>query len=124
MYSPVRDPDLLTTMLGRRVLRMEEESAMGMQRVVALWLDGGGEHGMRFPMPTGNALRSAGEIAEIRALLSGLSRQVAAAIRRQVGPGDPALATDVIDVTIMAALADPDAFMDEQDPASSPLTQP
>lgn len=120
MTAPITDPDLLTRLLGRRVLTVEEEFAMGMQRVVALGLD----NGVHFPLPAGNALRSAGEIAEIRALLSGLSRQVAAAIRRQLGPGDPTAAADTIDARIMTALADPDAFMDEQDSASFPLARP
>ncbi|MCC5888571.1 MAG: hypothetical protein JJT88_19210 [Gammaproteobacteria bacterium] len=116
----MRDPDLLTILLGRRVLAVEEETAMGMQRVVALGL----ENGVHFPLPAGNALRSAGEIAEVRALLSGLSRQLATVIRRQVGPGDPTLAADIIDAKITAALADPDALQDEQDPASFPLARP
>lgn len=120
MTSPLTDTELLTTLLGRRVLSVEEESAMGMRRVVAL----GFENGVHFPLPAGNALRSAGEVAEIRALIEGLSRQLAAVIRRQVGPGDPIMAADLIDAQIMAALADPDALSDGQHPASFPLAGP
>lgn len=120
MSIPIRDPQLLTELLQRRVLEVEEEAAMGMRRVVALHLEGE----VRFPLPVGNALRSAGETAEIRALLCGLSRQVAAAIRLKVGPGDPSAAMDIIDATLMTALADPDAFMDDQGPASFPLARP
>jgi len=120
MSTPIRDPILLTKLLQHTVVVVEEESAMGMRRVVALHF----EDGIRFPLPAGNALRSAGETAEIRALLSGLSRQVAAAIRHQVGPGDPALAADIIDARIMAALADPDAVIDDLEPAGWPLARP
>lgn len=120
MTSPVTDPDLLTRLLGRRVLSVEGESAMGMQRVVALGMD----NGVRFALPAGNALRSAGEIAEVRALLSGLSRQAAAAIRRQVGPGDPQLAWERIEAVLALALADPDAIIGDPDRAGFPLSRP
>lgn len=120
MSPPIRDPGLLTSLLGRGVLAVEEESAMGMRRVVALHFD----DGVRFALPTGNALRSAGEVAEIRALLCGLSRRVAAALRRQVGPGDPGEAAERIDDCIMAALADPDAITDDQEAGSFPLARP
>lgn len=120
MSTPLKDPVLLTKLLGRRVVTVEEESAMGMRRVVALHFD----DGIRFPLPAGNALRSAGETAEIRALLSGLSREVAAAIRRQVGPGGPTLAADLIEATVIAALADPDALLDDSGPKGFPLSRP
>lgn len=120
MSTPLRDPLVLTQLLQRKVVAVEEESAMGMRRVVALQF----EDGVRFPLPAGNALRSAGETAEIRALLSGLSRQVAAAVRRQVGPGDPVLAADHIEATVMAALADPDALIEDSGPAGFPLSRP
>lgn len=120
MSTPLRDPDLLTQLLRRRVVAVEEESAMGMHRVVALQFEGG----VRFPLPAGNALRSAGETAEVLALLSGLSRQVAAAVRRQLGPGDPMLAAAEIEAAVMAALADPDALCESGAPASFPLSRP
>ena len=132
MSTPLRDPELLTLLLGRPVIAVEQETAMGMQRVLALHFaggsvggaEGGAESVLRFPLPTGNALKTAGEVAEIRALLSGLSRQVAAAIRRRVGTGEPTAAADSIDATVMAALTDPDAFIDDQDPAGFPLARP
>lgn len=123
MSTPIRDPHLLTKLLRRTVVAVEEESRMGMRRVVALHF----ENGVRFPLPAGNALRSAGETAEIRALLSGLSRQVAAVIRRRVGPGDPGAAADIIDATLMTALADPDTLIEDliedQDPTGFPLSR-
>ena len=77
---------------------------MGMERVVALHL----EPNVRFELPAGNALRSAGEVLEVRALLEGLPRRVAEALRRQLGPGDPAAAEAAMEELLLAAWADPD----------------
>jgi len=104
MSNAIPDPTTLTRLLGRGVIAVETEREMGMERVVALRL----EPDLRFELPAGNALRSAGEILEIRALLEGLPRRVAEALRRRLGPGDPAAAEDAMEALLRAALADPD----------------
>lgn len=108
MNAPIDDPHLLTHLLGRTVTAVESETEMGLTRVVGLEFDGG----VRFTLPAGNALRTAGDVAEVRALLNGLSRQAAEAIKRQVGAGAPQSEQARIEATLAAALADPDALLD------------
>lgn len=120
MPHPVNDPHLLTALLGRNVVAVEEEEALGMTRVVALELEGG----LRFALPAGNALRSAGELAEIRALLWGLPRQVAEALRRQIGPGDPVAAVTIIEASVTTAMADPDAVLEGRLRLPFPMSGP
>ncbi|TVS18648.1 MAG: hypothetical protein EA417_02610 [Gammaproteobacteria bacterium] len=112
MKAPIRDPDLLTQLLGRVVIAVDSETEMGMTRILGLEL----ADGVRFPLPAGNALRSAGEIAEIRALFAGLSRQAAAIVRNQVGPGDAPAAAAHIEAAVNAALMDPDALVEIRGP--------
>ncbi len=112
MKAPIRDPDLLTQLLGRVVIAVDSETEMGMTRIVGLELAGG----VRFPLPAGNALRSAGEIAEVRALFAGLSRQAAAIVRNQLGPGDALAEAASIEAAVAAALDDPDALFEIHGP--------
>ncbi|MEE4361167.1 MAG: hypothetical protein V2I63_06540 [Pseudomonadales bacterium] len=74
----------------------------GLERVVAVRF----ADGARFPLPPGNALRSAGDIAEIRALLEGWPRSVAAALKTRIGHDDPCSAGVAIDAAL-AALGEP-----------------
>ncbi len=108
MNEPIDDPDLLTHLLGRSVTAVECATEMGLTRVVGLEFEGG----VHFALPAGNAMRTTGDVAEVRALLCGLSRQAAEALKRQLGPGDPKAQQERIEVAIAAALADPDALMD------------
>lgn len=118
MTAPIRDPQRLSTLLGRPIEAVHCEEAMGMVRVVALEFAGG----MQFPTPPGNALRSAGDLIEIRALLSGISRPVAEALKRRIGNADPETALADAEWLIMEALADPDAAL-AQLPESFPLAR-
>lgn len=103
------DAETLSTLLARTVLRLETEAApmAGLIRVVALELEGG----TRFPLPPGNALRSAGEVAEVRALLEGWPREHAAALRQRVGAGDPWTRRGDVEAALATFSEDPDALV-------------
>lgn len=77
---------------------------MGMSRVVEIEF----ENGMCFTTPAGNALRSAGDIIEIRALLAGVSRDLADALKRRVGRSDLEATVAEAEWLIMEALAEPE----------------
>jgi hypothetical protein len=104
------DRDVLGDLLRRPVTRLETETApmAGLERVVALELDGG----TRFPLPAGNPLRSAGDVAEVRALLDGWPREVARRLRLHLGAGDPVAREAEIEAALVALAEDPDGTLD------------
>jgi hypothetical protein len=83
----------------------EEHSAMaGLVRVTALCF----ADGVRFAVPAGNRLRTAGDLAEIRALLAGWPRASAHRLKQHFGPAAPAAAADAIEATLDAWARDPE----------------
>jgi hypothetical protein len=87
------------TLLGREVAEiLVERSAMaGLERVRAVVF----ADGARFEIPPGNRMRTAGDLAEIRALLAGWPRDAAAGLRARWRD-----APDATSVTAIAALLD------------------
>ena len=79
--------DRLVPLLGREVARVELERAPQIDavRAVAIHFPGGS----CLPVPPGNRLRSAGDVVEVRALLEGFSRRVAARARAGLGDARP-----------------------------------
>ena len=104
------DAECLARLLERDVEAVEVErppgpaAGLGLERALAICFT----DGMRFPLPPGNRLRSAGEILEVRALLAGLPRELAATARRALGGGDPWEQRDTIAAMLHEALMDPD----------------
>lgn len=101
------DTAALGRALGRAVARVEAEQApmADLVRIRALIFEDGG----RFPVPKGNRLRAAGEIAEIRALLAGWPKDLAQRVRARIGPGDPLARLAEIETLLDAIALDPDA---------------
>lgn len=103
-------------LVGREVAAVEqEESAMaGLSRVTALRF----ADGARFPVPAGNRLRTAGDLAEIRALLAGWPRSAATRLKQHIGSAPPAPALRSIEAVLDAWARDPD--LESADPAAWP----
>lgn len=93
-------------LLGREVEAVEiERSAMAdLERVRAVVFAGGA----RFDVPPGNRMRSAGDLAEIRALLAGWPRDVAAALRGRWRGAPDAEALAAIETLLEDWARDPD----------------
>lgn len=105
--APITDRQALGRFLERPVSAVHCEHAMGMTRVVAIEF----ENGVQFPVPAGNALRTAGDIIEVRALLAGVSRELAEALKRQVGDRDPEQSLADAEWLIMETLAEPETAL-------------
>lgn len=93
-------------LVGREISAVEEErSAMaGLSRIVALRF----ADGARFPVPPGNRLRTAGDLAEIRALLAGWPRSTATRLKQHLGNAAPAPALATIEAILEAWARDPE----------------
>jgi hypothetical protein len=76
------DLSLLSRLLGHPVVGLERERApmMDLERITAVVL----APDRAIPLPPNNVLRNLGEVAELRALLEGWSRQEADALKARV----------------------------------------
>lgn len=101
------DPDRLTRLLRREVADVEVERApmAGLTRLTAVRF----ADGVVFPVPGGNGLRTAGDFAEVRALLAGWPRDLAKRIRERIGPGDPEARLVEVDELLDAIAQDAEA---------------
>lgn len=107
------------TLVGRAVSAVEEEQSAvaGLSRVTALCF----EDGVRFPVPAGNRLRTAGDLAEIRALLAGWPRAAATRLKQHLGPTEPGPALGTIETILEAWAQDPE--LESADPAHWPTNE-
>ncbi|MDZ7824955.1 MAG: hypothetical protein U5R48_01645 [Gammaproteobacteria bacterium] len=101
------DPTRLTRLPRREVADVDVEQApmAGLSRLAAVRF----ADGVTFPIPGGNGLRSAGDFAEVRALLTGWPRDLARRIRERIGPGDPEARLAEIDELLDAIALDAEA---------------
>jgi hypothetical protein len=101
------DPNHLTRLLRREVAEVDVERApmAGLSRLAAVRF----ADGITFPVPGGNGLRTAGDFAEVRALLAGWPRDLARRIRERNGPGDPDARLAEIDELLDAIALDAEA---------------
>lgn len=88
-------------------LGIERAPMAGLVRIEALHF----ADGLVFPVPAGNRLHSAGEIAQVRALLLGWPRSLAQQIRARIGPGDPLARRAEVDAALDAMTLDPEATL-------------
>ncbi|MEE4300541.1 MAG: hypothetical protein V2J24_13970 [Pseudomonadales bacterium] len=75
----------------------------GLTRVTALCF----ADGARFPVPPGNRLRTAGDLAEVRALLAGWPRASANRLKQHLGSTAPSPALATIEAILEAWARDP-----------------
>ena len=78
------DLSLLSRLLGHPVVSLERERApmMDLERITKVVL----APDRAIPLPPNNVLRNLGEVAELRALLEGWSRQAAEMLKERVEP--------------------------------------
>ena len=94
------DLSLLSRLLGHPVVSLERERApmMDLERITAVVL----APDRSIPLPPNNVLRNLGEVAELRALLAGWSRQEAETLKGRVRAGDLEASPEALEAEMLA----------------------
>ena len=94
------DLSLLSRLLGRPVVGLERERApmMDLERITAVVL----APDRAIPLPPNNVLRNLGEVAELRALLEGWSRQEAETLKGRVRARDLEASPEALEAEMLA----------------------